>query len=617
MKKYLITNKYFILTILIALTGAISIPLGVHAEETIISRFALSGINNLVAGLANIALTASAAFVSMTGTFLSISMNITTHTKDIFDQISGIKSVWLTIRDLSSMFIIFSLLYYSIMTILGMGGDLKKLIVNIVLAGVFINFSLFFVKVGVDASNLVSLQFYNAISPNTAQNFSVRGVFNNGGISNIFMQSLKLPTIYKNSSALKGVDVFMGLSVAMIAGVVIMITAGLSFLAAAIAFTARTAIIFFVMALSPLFFAGMIFPQIKKEVSDKLWVLLKGQLLFMPAYLFLMYIALKIISDDKFTSIFNPSVGTTADPSSFGPVLIGTIVQYVIAMIFINAPLVMAISLGGKGMSWAPGASGYNAVNSWLGGKVAGFGKDISSLAGRSTIGWGASKIDKWAEGTSFGNNRIGRSLRSATVGNIASAKFGGSLSRKDDEKLDKEIAKKKREIDSVKELKLAVDANNTQKIKDALKKMSPNEIANLDKDTLTKSALIPHLSSDVHKNIEKGDKSDADKVAIFNARVEALNDSITQNQPLMTKAIMKNMTGSDLERLLSDLPSGASINNEFIDNLKPGQLKDMENLEDGILKQIGRKIYARRAAPGVAAHPAWDHIDKNKSLWT
>lgn len=326
-----------------------------------------SVINNSLAWVVNTILAILAWLLTLSGVFLSVSINLTTHIGDFFDKIPALKEVWIVVRNISSIFIIFFLLYFSILTITGSGtSKLKELVKNIIIVGLLINFSLFFSKILIDASNIVSLQFYRAIAPQSSQAYSVKSVFNDGGLSDVFMSSLKIPQIYQNKNALKGADVFLGITFAGIGGILMMITAIFSFLAAAIAFTARTGILLFIMALSPLYFAAMIFPQIKKEISDKLMKTFKGQLLFMPAYLFLMYVALKLISSDGFKTIFNQSATgvPAASEGVIGPTIIGVIIQYVIALLFINAPLIMAIKLGAVGAKWAPQAG---TISKWIG----------------------------------------------------------------------------------------------------------------------------------------------------------------------------------------------------------------------------------------------------------
>ena len=353
MKKTLI--KLLPILLILIVVGVSFVP-NVASAENLLTGATVSFVNNMLAGIANILLGLTSTLVIVSGIFLSISINITTHIGDFFNSIPALKDVWVVVRNISSMFIIFMLLYTSITTILGGGtSNLKKLVGNIIMVGLLINFSLFFTKVLIDTSNLVSLQFYRAIAPNTSENFSTGKVFTDGGLSNVFMSSLKIPQIYQNKGVLTAVDVSASIFFATVGGMIMMITASISFFAAAIMFTVRTGILLFIMALSPLFFAAMIFPQ-AKEKADGLKKLFFNQLIFMPAYLFLMYISLRLISSPEFSAIFNQNATgiAQAGEAAFGPTFVGIIIQYIIALFFINAPLVFALKAGGMGASWAP-----------------------------------------------------------------------------------------------------------------------------------------------------------------------------------------------------------------------------------------------------------------------
>ena len=86
-----------------------------------------------------------------------------------------ISSGWVVVRDLSNIFFILILLYIAIKVILGMGGhDVKKMIVQVIVMALLINFSMFFTKVVIDTSNILALVFYNKINVETQQNSSPR-----------------------------------------------------------------------------------------------------------------------------------------------------------------------------------------------------------------------------------------------------------------------------------------------------------------------------------------------------------------------------------------------------------------------------------------------------------
>src|SRR3989338_11385480 len=108
-------------------------------------------------------------------------------------EIGTIDTAWKTIRDVANMGFIFVLLYAAIKTILGMGDNTQKLIVNIVVVAILINFSLFFTKVVIDASNVLSTFFYDAIAPGSLTDTSL-----NTGLSSQLMRPLKLTSLWNN-----------------------------------------------------------------------------------------------------------------------------------------------------------------------------------------------------------------------------------------------------------------------------------------------------------------------------------------------------------------------------------------------------------------------------------
>ncbi len=82
-------------------------------------------------------------------------------------QSEFIPQAWGVVRDISNIFFIFILLYVAVQTILGMGHETKKMIVQVVLMALLINFSMFFTKVVIDSSNILALIFYNKLDART------------------------------------------------------------------------------------------------------------------------------------------------------------------------------------------------------------------------------------------------------------------------------------------------------------------------------------------------------------------------------------------------------------------------------------------------------------------
>jgi hypothetical protein len=72
---------------------------------------------------------------------------------------------WGLVRDFVNLFFIFVLLYIAFATILNLHGfKTKEMIINVVIIGLLINFSLFATQVIIDSSNILARVFYNSIN---------------------------------------------------------------------------------------------------------------------------------------------------------------------------------------------------------------------------------------------------------------------------------------------------------------------------------------------------------------------------------------------------------------------------------------------------------------------
>ncbi len=80
---------------------------------------------------------------------------------------------WKLVRDFCNIFFIFVLLYIAFSTILGLGHSKpKEMIINVVIIGLLINFSLFAAQVIVDTSNILARVFYNSDSIKVTRGFA-------------------------------------------------------------------------------------------------------------------------------------------------------------------------------------------------------------------------------------------------------------------------------------------------------------------------------------------------------------------------------------------------------------------------------------------------------------
>ncbi|MGC9605361.1 MAG: hypothetical protein ABSF56_01200 [Minisyncoccia bacterium] len=598
----------------------------------------------VVATFMNWLITGMSVLLALAGYLLNFSINLTLNIKSFVDSSPAIYNTWRAIRDISDMFIIFVLLYAAIRLILGFDAKFGSLIKNIVVAGVLINFSFFFAGLGIDASNIISVQLYNAIAPANSLNAGTvssnmfQGSFTtglDGGLSDVFMSSLKIPALYNESltdqsAASKTVSgntigagtVSAPLKIFLmgVVALVIELTATLSFAVAALAFVIRFVILLLLLAFSPIWFASHVVPM-TAEYAKKWVSAYKGMLIFMPAYLLLMYLALNVLTTSPLFGTLN-SAGALGNGKWYSDFLVLG-VNAAIVIILLNAPLVAAASIAGTSIPLLDKAAksiGARAI--W--GRVGGF-------AGTHTAGAWAGRLDKGLAGTWAGNTLLGRDIRDVTTGPLAKSRMGGVRSYEERVTARKEVTKKAKEIEHGERLDSLLDEVKAGKpmkidpvtgkpmIMSIIGQMNEKEkLAFIGKNVKDEAALkeiIKHVKSSDFEAVKKSDDLlDEEKIKIANMRKDALNDALSKHQAEAIKNMLDNMDGKELLKL----GGGTLILDEVIGNLKPSQLKNMadEGLDDTTKRVIGGAIDTWLTAHGTP-HRARGYVNKNRAEWT
>ncbi len=281
---------------------------------------------------------------------------------------AGIDGTWSVVRDVANMGFIFVLIYTALQTIFGYG-DYKTVIKNVVIAALLINFSLFFTKAIIDASNVLAMFFYRAISP--------EGTSTHMGIASSFTDILGLQSLYK----VAGFDPTKLVTVG-IAGTVIYLVASFSFLAIAALFILRFVLLLLIMVLSPIYAVGSIIPGLKPKAGQWKDTLL-SQSFFAPIYFMLTWVTLKIakgLTDPiKHKSLLDAFVGSeTAGVAKAN----GSSVEVIINFGIIIALLITSL-IAAKKMADASGGAVSKKLSGWAGGATMG----IAGRAGRGTFG--------------------------------------------------------------------------------------------------------------------------------------------------------------------------------------------------------------------------------------
>ncbi|MES2213821.1 MAG: hypothetical protein V4465_00295 [Patescibacteria group bacterium] len=323
--------------------------------------------------IANAVLGLSALLTGIGGTILNFVVLKTVIQMKINYPKTVIDSAWTTIRDIANMGFIFVLLYTAILTIFGQG-KYRQTIVNIIIAGILVNFSLFFTKFVIDVANLIAITFYNAIAPGAA-NSTI-------GISDAFMQAMHVTSLYKAAGTINSVNI---ISIGVL-GSIVLIIAAFIFFAISIMFVVRYVVLIFVLIFSPIYFVSMVLPGLgsyKKQWEQAL----TGQAFFAPVYFMMTWVTLKVfngISDSLFPQIKNMdatkafgTVNAAAGVTGYFSGLIEMLVGFAILIGFLILSLIVS-----KGVADSSG-KGVSKLTSFATGAVMG----ATAGAGRRTLG--------------------------------------------------------------------------------------------------------------------------------------------------------------------------------------------------------------------------------------
>lgn len=332
-----------------------------------------------------------------------------------------INQAWTIFRDVTNLVFIFIILYLAFQLILGVGSGHWRSLGWLIIMAILINFSLFFTKIVIDASNVLAIIFYAPIQNEAA-----------GGVSDLFMKQVNLASIWnatkpEDTAALFGAAGKQGNNAVllMLGGTVFIVVTSFVFFAMSLLLMLRFLYLIFLMIFSPLAFACYVIPGLK-GYFNKWWSALIHQAFFAPAVFLLMLISFKMLSGlNQTITAFVPPGGAVAARTigSFFQVLatstkdsIGVIFNFALTIFFMIYSLILAQKLGAHGaattVKWGKGLSnrsraflGRNLVASPL--RAAGESEVVKSVA-RSAPGIGQlmyGGINK-ATGSGFGGGK-------------------------------------------------------------------------------------------------------------------------------------------------------------------------------------------------------------------
>lgn len=472
-----------------------------------------------------------------------------------------VDELWVIIRNFFNLLFIFGLIYIGFKMILNSNdSNSKRWLVNLILAALLVNFSLFFSKFIVDVSNAVATEILNTgiqrnVITSNPPNFLSSNVTVDIGAS--LMDKLKITTVsgannQNNADAFVKIangkyDATNGLGY-IFGSFIIILTATFVFFAAGIMLIIRGVALLLYMIFSPVMFLGWVLPSMSGTTKKYFQGFLK-QAFFAPVYILFLYVTLELMNvyqtlgNANFTEFLaNPKTGISKGANDMG--------AYIVMIVLLVGSLVAGKQLGATGASSALRIggnlrrSGQKAIAGYaIARPIARAGRSLKRQYDRgglartatniATLGYGRRALEGIEKTTISGSESL-TSLenRKRTERNAANQR------RRDDE------IKTQRDT-SLKTINTA-DPNNQlnpesaaglntafENLSKTIRDMSDDELKNLDLKGLEKESFAAYLSENQIDTLQKsGNFSNAEIQRIKDARKSGLNNIARYGTP-------------------------------------------------------------------------------------
>ncbi|MFA5736682.1 MAG: hypothetical protein WC893_00755 [Candidatus Paceibacterota bacterium] len=324
---------------------------------------------------------------------------------------TGIDAAWKVMRDLANLSFIFILLYIAISVIfdISIGGNSKKLIVEVIIIALLVNFSGFLVRVVIDASNVIAYEFYSRMSydPQANEAWILDRVNANIGTALVSKLDLSAHVVpideiddYEGDEVTTTRLGFFQIVIGSLGSIIIILMASFVLLAGSIMFLIRTVTLLFVYVFSPIGLTLRLIPMFKDSYTKWQDALLK-QSFFAPAFLIPLFAVFKILGDK--------GLSTLAQDAGIGTGLMKITMIQLIVMAMIASCIFIAQKFGAKGLDFSKKWAGKSQAS------MVRYGSAGLNLGGKA-IRKGSVKIDQWA-GTKLSErpNVLTKALKTST----------------------------------------------------------------------------------------------------------------------------------------------------------------------------------------------------------
>ncbi|MBP9855982.1 MAG: hypothetical protein KBC48_01585 [Candidatus Pacebacteria bacterium] len=256
----------------------------------------------------------------------------------------GVKNAWTLARDIANIGFIFILLYIAIKTVLGESNS-QKLITQVIIAALLVNFSAVIPRTIIDISNIFAITFYENLGPqiagSQARDITTTFLAASSPAYGIKMYADAFVNTFSPSHSLSVESYIPGTLMFILAYIL---------LVGGILFVLRIVVLVLILVSSPLAVIGWIIPSTASYSKQWLSKLI-NEAIFAPIFMFLIYISIIILRDSSLSNL-DPSGSSTSK-----------IISFIIVCSLLLVSLYVAKKFSGDGasyaMGWGKGAKGW------------------------------------------------------------------------------------------------------------------------------------------------------------------------------------------------------------------------------------------------------------------
>ncbi len=278
-------------------------------------------------------------------------------------EMPGVVDAWIVIRDLTNVFLVFLTIFIGLAMIMGISsyGD-KSLLFKVILAAIFVNFSMLFTKVVIDVSNLAATEIYTLLITQArpdldgsacgqqvaAANFTDSKCIGDG-LAGAWWGQLKLISIFSFTNATPGATEDMQKRIMYIGALGSILFAVMTFIfgAAALLLIGRFVKLVFLLIISPVTFVMWV-----TKITGHgrwWWKELLSQSFFAPAMFLMFWISWKLTTSLSARYFASNDLTSLSGAATGNIGAMALILYFVLVVGFLIASLIVAKNMGAAG----------------------------------------------------------------------------------------------------------------------------------------------------------------------------------------------------------------------------------------------------------------------------